>query len=496
MTDAPATRPIPVFAVVGRVNKGKSSVVATLAEDPTVAIEARPGTTRACTRFPVEVDGRVLFELVDTPGFEEADRALDWLRAVPVSPADRPARVAALVATFAGTDHFVEERTLLAPILAGASVLYVVDAAHPYRQNHQAEMEILRWTGRPGMALINHIATGDHTETWRAALKQSFDVVRIFDAHHAGFAERIGLLRAFRALDEDAGPALEAAIEAMLTERRHRRAEAAATLTDLLVDALTLTLTETASDAADLDTRRAELEQRFHARLRDREQAARRRIEQLYHHHTTWTEVELDRPVYDEDLFAERTWQQLGLTGAQIVVGATGSGAIAGGTIDAMVGGASFLAGTAIGAAVGLVGGLAGLSRRYARATPGEKAKALGRRLTGQSGRPWRIGPHQNPNFAFVLLDRALLHYQAVATRAHARQDPPRIAGDGPSSTLPPETRKALAACFDRLRKTHDDPDRDARDRLYRQITDQLEALDPAAPLAPLAPRYPGPAHS
>ena len=44
----------------------------------------------------------------------------------------------------------MSERRLLAPILAGASVLYVVDGTHPYRPNYEAEMEILRWTGRPG----------------------------------------------------------------------------------------------------------------------------------------------------------------------------------------------------------------------------------------------------------------------------------------------------------------------------------------------------------
>ncbi|MCB9528958.1 MAG: GTPase/DUF3482 domain-containing protein [bacterium] len=478
----------PVFAVVGRVNKGKSSVVATLAEDPAVAIAPRPGTTRTATRFPVAVDGRVLFELVDTPGFEEADRALAWLKAEAVSPAERPARVRHFVDAHAGTDDFIEERTLLAPILRGASILYVVDGAHPYRPNHQAEMEILRWTGRPGMALINRTGDGDHTETWRAALKQSFDVVRVFDAHHASFAERIALFRAFRALDDDAGPALEAAIDALLAERRRRRAEAAHEITDLLVDATTLTLTETAPDQADLAGRRAELEARFHARLRDREQAARRRVEQLYHHRATWTEGELDRPVFDEDLFAERTWQQLGLTDGQIIAATTSAGAAVGGAIDAAVGGASFLAGTAIGAAVGLFGGLARLGRRYATATPGERAADLGRRLTTPGGRPYRIGPHQNPNFPFILLDRALLHYTDVAARAHARQDRPRLPDARPSAALDPDTRKALAALFATLRKTWQDVDHQTRDHLYRHVADRLEAADPAAPIAPRLP--------
>ena len=39
------TSTIPTFAVVGRVNKGKSSVIASLIENDRVKISPRPGTT-------------------------------------------------------------------------------------------------------------------------------------------------------------------------------------------------------------------------------------------------------------------------------------------------------------------------------------------------------------------------------------------------------------------------------------------------------------------
>lgn len=62
----------PIFAVVGRVNKGKSSVIASLIESDAIKISPRPGTTTECVRYEVEQDGRVLFSVVDTPGFEDA----------------------------------------------------------------------------------------------------------------------------------------------------------------------------------------------------------------------------------------------------------------------------------------------------------------------------------------------------------------------------------------------------------------------------------------
>ena len=53
----------PILAVVGHPNKGKSSLVATLAEDDSVAISATPGTTLRARSYPLRVDG----ELESTP---------------------------------------------------------------------------------------------------------------------------------------------------------------------------------------------------------------------------------------------------------------------------------------------------------------------------------------------------------------------------------------------------------------------------------------------
>ncbi len=481
----------PVFAVVGRVNKGKSSIIATLAEDATVEISPRPGTTRRLTRFPVKVDDATQFELVDTPGFEDASRALHWLRAETITADARPARVRALVEAFAGTGDLSDECTLLEPILAGAFVIYVVDGSQPFRANYEDEMEILRWTGRPGMALINRIADDDHAPAWRPALQQYFSVVRDFDAHAATFAQRIGLLRAFRELDAGLAPALDRAVEALVAQRRRRRADVADAMTDLLVDAITLTLEARAAGKDALAT--VELERRFHEALRDTERRARAKVATLYKHPGQWADDDVGRPVFDADLFAEQVWEGLGLSSGQLLVALTLSGAVAGGTLDAMVGGASWGTGAAIGAAVGAVSGGVHAARRMARATRLRDA------LRGKGGgKLYRVGPHQNPNFPFVLLDRALLHYDAVLRRTHARRDlatvatPERRAGGhepsaqgtserGASAALDRATRAALVSAFAKVRKNFEDPPRQARDAIHAQVRALVEATDHAA---------------
>ena len=75
----------PKFAVVGHPNKGKSSIVSALALDDSVHISNTSGTTTKKRSFPLSVDGKVLYELFDTPGFQRARRVLAWLEKHDVS---------------------------------------------------------------------------------------------------------------------------------------------------------------------------------------------------------------------------------------------------------------------------------------------------------------------------------------------------------------------------------------------------------------------------
>ncbi len=60
------THTLPRFAVVGHPNKGKSSIVATLAQNDGIAIALEPGTTPENGHYPLRVDDRAPDELIDT----------------------------------------------------------------------------------------------------------------------------------------------------------------------------------------------------------------------------------------------------------------------------------------------------------------------------------------------------------------------------------------------------------------------------------------------
>lgn len=472
---------LPVFAVVGRVNRGKSSIIATLAEEDSIAISELPGTTRRATTYDVALDGEVLFRLVDTPGFEDAARALAWMQRGQPGAEQRRSRVVEFRRTFAGSNEFIEECELLGPVLEGAAILYVVDGTTPFRENIMSEVEILRWTGQPRMALVNRSVDAPHLSTWHAALSPAFSTVRNFDAHAASFRERLQLLSLFRELVEPWREPLGRAVERLTAEQERRLRESALAIAALLVDGVTHTVEVEAGETGLTPAEQTAVEQRFLDDLRAMEQRSRRHVEALYRHHRLTTRAQpLERPVFSRDLFSERVWRSLGLSASQLIAAYSVAGATAGGALDALVGGASIFMGTVLGAALG---GATALWQLGSRAFDITAVVGLGDRMPRTAGatRRYRIGPHQHPNFPFVLLDRALLHHEAIRYRAHALNASLELVLDtAPSKTreLSVVTRQRLSKCFTRCHKSPSADHTDTRQDLGALIEKMLRERD------------------
>jgi hypothetical protein len=462
----------PTFAVVGHPNKGKSSIVSTLAHDDSVRIAPEPGTTRVCRRYPMKLDGRVQYVLVDTPGFQRARRALAWMRERETGADLHRAVVESFVAANRGTGRFEDECELLTPVLEGAGILYVVDGSVPYGPEYEPEMEILRWTGEPSMALINPIGAADHVDSWRSALSQYFKIVRVFDALTAPFEKRLELLQAFGALREDWRAPLEQAVRALSQERVQVRERVARHVAELLVDELTLSVSKRLPEGVDAREPEAALEREYHEALRERERKARAQVEEAYGHFEIERSEEAFR-LLDQDLFSVEHWVLWGLRRRQLVATGAAGGALVGGALDAAVGGASIFLGTLFGAAAG---GAAALWSSFRL----EKARIQGLPL---GGRELRCGPTRNRNFPWVVLGRALHHNARLAGRTHANRGALSLepdAGPGWAERIDRERRAALERCFARLRDGDTDP---------ALVQDLAELLAPIVAQADIAPR-------
>jgi len=441
-----ATIMMPRFAVVGHPNKGKSSVVSTLARDDRVAVSMQSGTTVVAEVFDVNV-GEASYQLIDTPGFQRPRKVLAWLNATAPSADKRGARINEFLADPQCIAQFKDEIELLGPIMAGAAILYVVDGSRPYSREYEAEMEILRWTGQPSMALINPIENEEFVTVWQDALHQYFKIVRVFDAVTADLQQHISLLEAFAHIHQPWSQTLGLLITEFGHQAQRQRQQSCELCAKLLEDLTQYSVSKKVLNKSQASSLQRLLEQRYYLWMRQRESQAHDQLQQIFrHHHLQRQANELALP---DDLFDTDKWYGWGLDRKQLTTVAAVAGMTAGGVFDLAVAGHSFMLG-----AIG--GGIVGSSAAWFGADKLAASRIRGIPLGGVEARQ---GPIANKNFPYVILARILYIYRLLICRNHAQRSQLNLGEAGINQLLEQlskDEKKAIFVACDRLSRQKD----------------------------------------
>ena len=426
--------PVPSFAVLGHPNEGKSSVVSTLAEDDTVRIGPVPGETVKCRSFPVTIDSREVICFIDTPGFQMPKQTLAWMKRYSGSQDNI---LAAFIQAHETHPDFRDECELLAPVARGAGIIYVVDGARPVRNDDRAEMEILRLSGMPRMAVINSKTHEDnYLETWKNEFRRHFNSLRVFNAQKATYRERIDLLETLKNVDQDYAPALSRVIDAFKSDWKNREKVSASVMAAMLEEILGLEMVSTVpseeKDAAVKDR----LEKKYRKRIESIEKDAFNRLRTLFKHNIFNCDLP-ENSILNQPLFSEKTWQFLGLNPKELAVAAGVAGGAAGAIVDTAAAGLTFGIFSAIGGIAGAGSVMLG-GRRIA------DLKVKGIRL----GRDQiKIGPVDNIQLMYILIDRVLIFYSLIINWAHALRD---VRGEEIKADFSKKIKKGVSAYWDR----------------------------------------------
>ncbi|MFT7133730.1 MAG: hypothetical protein ACI81O_002448 [Cyclobacteriaceae bacterium] len=431
----------PVFAVVGHPNKGKSSIVATLVQDDSIAISQQSGTTQENQNLTVSI-GETSYTLVDTPGFQRPTAVLAWLKEHASSADKRAAAVASFVNDTACQQAYPDEVQLLTPIVKGAAILYVVDGSRPYGAEYETEMEILRWTGQPSMALINPIESERYVEPWTQALGQYFKVVKVFNPMQADFDKQMAILESFAHLKEAWMAPLSAVVTALKQHRQTQQTDSVELLANLLADLCGYRLTQTVLTKGQAETLRPAMALSYFNTMKQKEATVFDALKHLYQYD------HLDSGIYElpfeGNLFDTEQWVAWGLNRTQLAIAAGLAGAAAGALVDVALLGQSFFLGA-------LGGGLLGGSSAWFGAGHIADYKVMGLPLGAYEVSQ---GPIRDRNFPYVVLARFLFLAESLRERNHARRDPLKIEeGDlaDQIDKLPTREKRALHSAFDRL---------------------------------------------
>ena len=434
----------PKFAVVGHPNKGKSSIVSALALDDSVQIGDTPGTTQVKRSFPLKVDGKIVYELFDTPGFQRARRVLGWLeeKGKNVSADKRSDIVRDFIREHREDERFKDEVELLEPILDGAGILYVVDASKPYGPEYEVEMEILRWCGQPSMAILNLIGKEDYREQWKRALGYYFRMVRTFNPMEAVFKDHLNLLEAMAQLKEEWVDPIKIAIKMLHSLHTEKVEQSVDIIFNEMFKMLTFVLKEKIKDKEASLEEKKKSQRAYRIQLLRYERDAQQEIELLWHHRDI-EKIEASLLLDEVGLFSKESASIFGLSQKDLVLTGASAGAITGAGVDLLFVGHTLFLGAALGGLVGGAGAIWGFENLYSMKIMGQK---LGKRELS-------IGPMQNMNFPYVVLGRAIYHASIMITRSHARRDDYVIEENFTQDIIDSELRKKLEKIHILLRK-------------------------------------------
>lgn len=397
------------FAVVGHPNKGKSSIVSTLSHNDSIEISSRSGTTEQAHQYIIETrHGQ--YALIDTPGFQRPVKVLRWLQEQCSSASERAATVSRFVNDPDCQRQFQDEVALLKPIVDGAAILYVVDGSRPYGSEYEAEMEILRWTGQPSMALINPIESSDCINEWEKALAQYFKSVRVFNPMKADFDKQIELLNTFAHLSPDWASSLNRIVADLQEKREQQKYNSAVILARLMDDLCRYEVSQTVVTKHQATQVQPLLLKQYKRWMKQREEQAIQELLANYAHFQT--QVSLQQFELPPDLFDTDEWYAWGLNKQQLIMAAAITGSVSGAALDLAVAGHSLMLG-----AIG--GGLIGAGSAWFGSKKLVDMKIQGVPLGGYQA---CVGPIHHRNFPYVVMGRFIYLYNQIRQLNHANR--------------------------------------------------------------------------
>ncbi len=401
---------IPEFAILGHPNEGKSSVVSTLTEDDKIKVSQIPGETRESKKYTITIDDKKIISFVDTPGFQVPKKTLAWFK-------DYKGRsdqiIEKFIDTFKNDPFWADECELLQPVARGAGIIYVVDGSRPVRDDDLAEMEILRLTGRPRMAIINSkTSKKNYISDWKLEFQKHFNCIREFNSNTADFNERIKMLESLKAIDQEMEDVLSHVIAAFKKERQKRNHLVAALISLTMEKSLSFYVSEPVTLPLDRERVKERLEKKYHTAIKKFEKLMFRKIRSLFKH-TVFEYHLVEYSILRHDLFSQQTWELLGLTRQQLSTAGAVIGGSFGAVLDTAAAGMTFGVFTAVGGVLGAGSAWFGGKRMT-------RIKKAGIRFGKDK---LKLGPNKNIQFLYILIDRALIYYSHIINRSHGLRD-------------------------------------------------------------------------
>ncbi len=351
----------PVFVVTGAPNKGKSTFIKAMTNDESVVVREQARTTTSAKSYPFKIeraiDGKIdwetCFTLWDTPGFENAAEMHEILTEWGICESDHPIElIRRFLETYAGHPDFAYELEIFKPVAGYAGIVYVADCSKPFRKSEYLwEVELIKFTRLPRIAILNPIDGDRHLESWRSGLTDYFNNIKVFNPHETTFDEKLRILGAFSHLIDEWEEPLNKVIGALKMQREKVLEECARIIRKTILQIFDREFSVRYDGIRDEEEHRVELVSQVREFVHKTMDDTQREIT---HRFGLQIDVAFDREFDDNDLFDTTVRRKNISVHQRALINALVGGGI-GAAIDVAAGGLTFgVFTTALGAGGGL----------------------------------------------------------------------------------------------------------------------------------------------
>ena len=342
----------PVFAVIGKPNNGKSTIISALTFDDRVKVADEIGTTKELAQYKYTYQGQEICSFFDTPGFENSKEIWRYIEKkkaleIPVKEIFRE-----FIEEFEGDDFFKKDIHILQAIVQSDFVIFVVDISKRFNKNTGVhELRIIKELQLKTVVLFNQLQKEkDYSTQWREELEK-FDLTNIhtidpLDSRYSNIEKIVHSLYSPKLNTFDTQEALENLLMAYKADFANKLESSAKKIASFLHEVLKIEI-KTTTDESEIQNAK----ERIKELINEKEAKTQKELSQLWGYYEI--EVEDKREHYDHKIN-----KKIALSKKQKLLLDAMVGAVIGSAADLVIPGLGVTTGAGIGAGVGIFRGL------------------------------------------------------------------------------------------------------------------------------------------
>ncbi len=183
------------IAIVGIPNEGKSSFVSTLAYNDGISVSSKSGETTLSSKHSLKIKSEVVYELYDTPGFDDDEGVLNYINDNKMKYSDIYELIRSFIKENTEENTFSKDIEILKVLMEKPIIIYIANSSVKYNSNFDDSLKIIKKFNLPSFIIYNqHDENKNEKVSWGDIEKKYFISSFEYNVLNSNFNNKIDFL--------------------------------------------------------------------------------------------------------------------------------------------------------------------------------------------------------------------------------------------------------------------------------------------------------------